>query len=330
MAESLNATFFAFRKRERGGVLTRASLAFVIAALVLYAAFIAAFWTQLAPIMSWYADLIAAMAGGQYDPAAMQGMTVPAGIGFVALGGIVWLFFFCVLFAAYEAACLRWMIHGETGGFMGLSLGAHTWRVYSTYWLWFVLYMAFSIVMGILLAVVMMVFAMSSLSGGGDPAAVLVALPVYYVVQYGLMIYFGVRFAPAAATSIARRKFSFFQAWTVTKGRFWALFGAFFLLFVIYWVWMIAYFAIWLVAVAGPVAPDLSAINFSDPQQLSRAYMEFAQAYFRSMLEPRTWVVLGVLQVISWIVALFFYVALFGVNARAAAAALAEGKIQQA
>ena len=263
MAESLNATFFAFRKRERGGVLTRASLAFVIAALVLYAAFIAAFWTQLAPIMSWYADLIAAMAGGQYDPAAMQGMTVPAGIGFVALGGIVWLFFFCVLFAAYEAACLRWMIHGETGGFMGLSLGAHTWRVYSTYWLWFVLYMAFSIVMGILLAVVMMVFAMSSLSGGGDPAAVLVALPVYYVVQYGLMIYFGVRFAPAAATSIARRKFSFFQAWTVTKGRFWALFGAFFLLFVIYWVWMIAYFAIWLVAVAGPVAPDLSAINFS-------------------------------------------------------------------
>jgi hypothetical protein len=159
---------------------------------------------------------------------------------------------------------------------------------------------------------------------------VLVALPVYYVVQYGLMIYFGVRFAPAAATSIARRKFSFFQAWTVTKGRFWALFGAFFLLFVIYWVWMIAYFAIWLVAVAGPIAPDPSAINFSDPQQLSQAYMEFAQAYFRSMLEPRTWVVLGVLQVISWIAALFFYVALFGVNARAAAAALEEGKIQQA
>jgi hypothetical protein len=216
MAEPLNATFFAFRKRERGGVLMRASLAFVIAALVLYAAFIAVFWTQLAPIISWYADLIATMAGGQYDPNAMAGMTLPAGIGFVALGAIVWLFFFCVLFAAYEAACLKWMIHGETGGFMGLSLGADTWRVYGTYWLWFLLYIGFSIVMGILLGVFMMVFAANALGGGADPSSVLLALPVYYVVQYGLMIYFGVRFAPAAATSVARRKFSFFQAWTVT------------------------------------------------------------------------------------------------------------------
>ena len=32
MAEPLNATFFAFRKRERGGVLLRATLAYVVIA----------------------------------------------------------------------------------------------------------------------------------------------------------------------------------------------------------------------------------------------------------------------------------------------------------
>jgi hypothetical protein len=330
MAEPLNATFFAFRKRERGGVLLRASIAFIVVALLLYAAFIAVFWAQLGPIVSWYADMITIAASGQTDPSAMQGMTLPEGIGAMALGGIVWLFFFCVLYAAYEAACLKWMIHGETGGFMGLSLGADTWRIYSTYWLWFALYLGFSIVMAILLAIVMMVIAMTSLGGGGDPTAMFVALPVYYVIHYGLMIYFGTRFAPAAATSIARRKFSFFQAWTVTKGRFWALFGAFFLLFLIYLVWMIAYFAIWVVAVAGPVAPDLSTVNWSDGQQMYQTYMEFMQAYIRSMLEPRTWVVLGALQVVSWIAALFLYLAVFGINARAAQAALEEGKIQPA
>jgi hypothetical protein len=322
--QPLNATFFAFRKREQGGVLLRTTIAFVIATVLLYAAFAAIFFAQLGPLITWYADVIGAVA--KDDTTAIQGMGFPPGLGALALGGFVLLFLFFVLFAAFEAACLKWMIHGETGGFMGLTLGADTWRVYFTYWIWFVLYLAFSIVMGIVMATVLGTVTISS---GGDPTAVLMTMPFFYLLQYAVMIYFAVRFAPAAATSVALHKFSFFKAWTATKGRFWALFGSFFILCLIYLVWIIVFMTIWVVAVAGPSIPDLSNVG-TDPQQMYRTYMEFMQSYIRSLAEPRTWVVMALMQIVSWVVALAFYVAMFGINARAAQAALAEGKIKPA
>src|SRR5262249_47612508 len=42
-----------------------------------------------------------------------------------------------ILLAAYEAACLRWMIRGEAPGLCGLTLDADVWRVYGVYWCWF-------------------------------------------------------------------------------------------------------------------------------------------------------------------------------------------------
>jgi hypothetical protein len=75
--------------------------------------------------------------------------------------------------------------------------------------------------------------AMIPASNGAPEAQIASLLGVQfiiYLVQYAVLIFIGVRFAPAAATSIARRRFSFFDAWKVTRGRFWALFGSFFIL----------------------------------------------------------------------------------------------------
>jgi hypothetical protein len=242
------------------------------------------------------------------------------------LGLLVWLFPFYILCAAFEAGCLRWLIHGDRGGFMGLTLGAETWRVWSVYWMWVLLNIAFSMALSIVMMVLMGVVAVGA---GGDPTATLTVLPVFYVVQYSLMIYFGVRFAPAAATTIARRRFAFFDAWTVTKGRFWALLGSFVLLYLIYAAFGLAMGAVWYVTVLGAAAPDLSGIG-TDPARLNQVVLEFAQAYLRSLTEPRTWAILGALQVVGSIVALVFYVATFGINARAAQVALEEGKIKPA
>lgn len=319
--QPLKATFFAFRKREQGGVLLRASLAVVIVSVALFAAFAALFWGSLSETLEWYGQVIALSAANDSEALAQIGM--PTGLFALLPVMLIAMFVFYLLFAAYEAACLRWMIHGEVAGFMGLSLGAPTWRVYSTYWIWFLLYMGFSIVMSILLMVAIGAVTMST---GGDPTATLTVLPVYYVLQYGLMIYFGVRFAPAAATSIARRRFSFFDAWTVSKGRFWALFGSFLLLYIIYFAASLILGAAWFGFALSGLSVDWAAL--SDPARSNQAFAELIQAYLQSLVQPRSWAIAIALWLIGLFVAVFFYVATYGVNARAAQAALEEGKIK--
>jgi hypothetical protein len=256
----------------------------------------------------------------------MANIGMPMGFFTLILALMVWSFFFYILCAAYEAACLKWMIHGETGGFMGLSLGVDTWRVWGVYWIWLLLNLAFSFVMSFVMLAMMGVLAVSS---GGDPLATATVLPVYYLLHYGLMAYFAVRLAPAAATTIARRRFSFFDAWVVTRGRFWALFGSFFLLWVIYIIAGVVLGAVWFVSVLGTTAPDLSTIG-TDPARANQMVVEIIQAYLRSLTQPQSWIVLGALQFVGMIAAVVFYVAMFGVNARAAQAALEEGKIKPA
>jgi hypothetical protein len=324
MAEPLNATFFAFRKREPGGALLRISIAFLIGMVVLVAAFAGLFWTSIGPLVGWYGQIIAAAAS--QDSAAMANVPFPTDLFTVVGGLLLWLFPVYILCAAYEAGCLRWMIHGETDGFMGLSLGAPTWRVWSCYWLWFLLNMAFSIVMQIVMTFVIGVIAVGS---SGDPMATMTALPAVMLLQYVLMIYFAVRFAPAAATSVARRKFSFFEAWTVTKGRFWALFGAFFLIYLLYMVAGVALAAVWFSTVLGGSGVDLSGFGV-DQARTSEIVLQLVQSFLQSFANPQTWIVLGVLQLVSIVLAMLLYIAMFGANARAAMAALEEGKIKPA
>lgn len=322
MAEPLDATFFAFKKRERSGVLFRLSVAFVIVAIALVGAFAAVFWTSIGPLITWYGQIIQAAANN--DTAAIETAGIPPGFFGVIGGMLLWMFPFYILCAAFEAGALRWMIHGETKGFMGLSLGAPTWRVWGVYWVWLLLNIAFSIIMTIVMSMVIGILAVGS---GGDPAATMTAIPVVYVVQYGLMIYFAVRFAPAAAASIARRKFAFFDSWTVTKGRFLPLFGSFFLLYAFYTLVSIGLAIAIFALVLGPAAPDLSAA-VNDPARFNQVLLEVFQTYIASLSNPQNWVVIGAVQLIGTLFAVFFYVVMFGVNARAAVAALEEGKIK--
>ena len=322
MAEPLNATFFAFRKRERGGVLLQTSIAFALVGALLIAAFVALVWGSAGTVITWYGQIIAASATN--DTAAIQNAGFPTEI-FQFFGVMMlWLFPFYILCAAYEAACLRWMIHGETQGFMGLSLGAPTWRVWSCYWMWFLLNMALSIVMSMLSAIV----TGAMVIGSGDPMSTFGVMMAVNLLQYVVMAYFAIRFAPGAATTIARRKFSFFDAWTVTKGRFFALLGAFVLLWLIYMLVSIALTAAWFVLAMSTTTIDFTA--FGDPVRAETALLELFQAYMQTLTQPQSWAIMGALWLVGSIAALVFYVACYGVNARAAIVALEEGKIAPA
>jgi hypothetical protein len=160
-------------------------------------------------------------------------------------------------------------------------------------------------------------------SAQGDPDALGPAGLAAFLIVLGfliLLIFFGVRFAPAAATSIALRRFAFFDAWTVSKGRFWALFGSFVLLWLMYFVG---------VMVLSGVAVFAMGVGLTGIAQAGAEPASPEEA-FALLASPSVWVPLALIYGVMIVGAFVFYIALFGVNARAALAALEEGKIKPA
>lgn len=319
--QPLNATFFAFRKRERGGVLLGATFAYAIIALVACGAFVAVNWQAFVDYMNWTVSL-SQQSGAAVDPNNPFATAMPPQ-SVMAMGAwyVLFLFFFYLLLAAYEAACLRWMIRGETKGLFGLALDADTLRVYFGYWIWFFLLMAAYLVF--VFAIVGTVAGTAMSGQGASPDALGAMGPVVVILLALLLvalIYFSVRFSPAAATSIAKRRFAFFDAWTVTKGRFWGLFGAFVLLWLMYIVGVFILSGVAGFAMAAGMMGQMQ--TGQEPATPQDAAAMFAQ--------PSVWIPLAAIYGVMIIGAFVFYVALFGVNARAAVAALEEGKITAA
>ncbi len=322
MAEPLNATFFAFRKRGKGGVLSRASFAFLALAILVLGGFVALNYQSIGPIFGWYGQLFNAAGKGAAAAQASMMTPPPAGLIILFASIIPFMFVFYVLFAAYEAACLRWLIRGESSGFMGLSLGADTWRVYLTYWIWFFLYMAYSLASGVISGAAIFGAVMS----GGSPdltrlGPLFAVSSVIRLVFYVVLIYFAVRLAPAAAISVGRRQFAFFDAWTVTKGRFWPLFGSFFIIFVIaFAVEVVLAIIVFGVAMTGAWSTFVAAGANPTAEQVS--------ALFAALFTPQNLLVLCGAYIVFLALSLLFYVVMYGINARAVIAAAEEGKVQ--
>lgn len=320
--QPLRATFFAFQKRDRSGVMTSASIAFLVGALVIYAAFVGGLFaiTGLNPF-----EMQAVAMQAESDPGALQQQFgSPSVIASIMLLYFAFIFVICVWFAAYEAACLRWMIRGEQKGLFGFTLDGDTWRVYGTYWAWLIFcilgIIALMIILGVLGAVLGVLLGQS----GASPGA-MASLAVLPFIAIFVPIYFATRFAPAAAVSVAERRFKFFDAWPATKGRFWALFGAFLLLWVLYVIVALGLMVAWLAYTLGPQASEIFAQ--ADATAMSLA---INQAVIDAMATPMGLGTYIAVQLVTLTFALVFYVALFGINARAAAAALEEGKITEA
>lgn len=316
--QALNATFFAFRKRERNGVLTTTTIAYVVICIVTFGLFGALNFGAVVDYMNWLQS-VSASADPTTGALPPDAMTPPASI--IALAPMLFLFqlFYYVIAAAYEAACLRWMIRGETGGVFGFSFGADTWRTYFTYWIWFFLMLGFGIVFFVVAGgFIGSLFAIGA--SGGDTSgggALYLIVPIVLVLVVLALLYVAVRLAPAAATSVARQRFAFFDAWKVTKGRFWGLFGAFFLLFVMYCVGAVLLSAIGGVAVGMGAMSQASTIGSEPtPEQMMAVFSQ-----------PQVLIPLLLTYGVMIIGAFVFMVALFGINARAAALALEEGKI---
>jgi hypothetical protein len=146
------------------------------------------------------------------------------------------------------------------------------------------------------------------------------------LIAFIVPIYISVRLAPAAATSVAERKFAFFDAWKVSRERFWALFGAFLLLWLIYTVAVSIVIGMWMGATMVNVMTDAMNRGAGDPAQAAEA---INAAVLNAISTPTGLISYVVMQIASMALAVTFYIAMYGVNARAAAVALEEAKIEQ-
>ncbi|MEZ5958363.1 MAG: hypothetical protein R3C27_14255 [Hyphomonadaceae bacterium] len=308
MAEPLKATFFAFQKRERGGLIWGATALYVVLTTALLGGFAYLNWNAIGASFYWIASL-----GELSDP---RQAPPPPPEFFPLLGGYLLILFpVYLVLAAYEAACLRWMLRGETGGVLGFTLGADTWRCYGGYWVWFFLGLASSIVISLIAALIApAVWA----EGATRDQRELLELPFQFV-----SLYFWLRLAPANATSLGVGEFAFFKAWTVTRDRTFALLGSYlvwglFYIIVVGAVIGAGYFLVW-----PSLAPLYADGPVTDIAALGRGY---AEAFSSVQLMATA----GALAAVLVTAVLFLYVAHFGISARAVLSALEEGKIERA
>lgn len=302
--EKLDATFFAFKKRDQRLVLTRAAIGYFIVYAVLAAIYVALSWSSFSSLISWYAQTMQAFMQ-QGDPPS----TPPELLGLLPFAGLLGIAVL-ILFAAFEAACLRWLVRGESGGgVLGLGLGADTWRVLLTYLMWLVLFIVYVILIGIFYGIC---FAIANIGGAARIIAMLLGAlaPLGFI---ALLIWGAVRFAPAAATSIARRRFAFFAAPAVTRGRFWELVGSFLILWIGYIVIVMVVQTIIELPAQGVMAPVMA--------EMMTGGGDIGALMVEAMSSPVVIATSVASAIFSAVAGIVLYIAMFGVNARAVLAA---------
>jgi hypothetical protein len=322
--QPLNATFFAFRKRE-GSLLLGAGISYGIAMIVLLALFFGALWAILGQDVLSFSRQMSEMAAksGAATPAAL-----PPNFGRIFLIfpiELIWFFFIFVLLASFESACLRWLIRGERSGPLNLCFGADMWRVYGAYWAWFLYFFCTYILFVIVIVVVSMIGA--GLSGGNKDHSIVGGLVVFLAVIAWIIgwIYVAVRLAPAAATTIGAGNFAPLKAWSVSRGRFWALFGAY---LIVFFLWLAALLVVGGISMGSMFASVFSHVDWaaarSDPTAFSRSYAEAMSSMYAN---PVSMALYFGGQILLQVVGIVIYIMFYGVNARAVQAALEEGKI---
>ncbi|MGD9980891.1 MAG: hypothetical protein AB7H66_12635 [Hyphomonadaceae bacterium] len=311
----LDAALNAFRKRDRQFVLTRAAAAYYGLVMLASAAFIALTWTQWSQVIAWYLGLVSSISSGG-EPSAPPQHVMLALAPFYAVFGLISL----VLFAAFEAACLRWLIRGESGGgLLGLKLDADTWRVVGVYWLWIAYFLCVVVAIGVFYG---LLAAVGSIGG----AARIIAMLVGALAPIGILamlVWGGALFAPAAATSVGRRKLTFLSARKVSAPRYWPLLTSFFMVIVGYLIVSTVLSTILQIPINNAVTPVMRRI-------LSGA--DGAEAVSLLQEAFSTPLMIGVFAVnllVSFLLATAYYIAMFGVNARAFEAAADAGQIER-
>lgn len=207
------------------GVLRRRPLAVLVWGLI-YAAVVVAMMFVMQPFFAMQASAIQP----EGNPTSMMA-NVGAMLGQILLMELVILFVFTVLMTAAQRTVLR----PAESSFASIRLGMDEVRMFALTLLVFIgSYIGF-----VVLAMVLgMVAALLAAAAGVGVAGVAMLLAM--LVAFGIFIWFEVRLCLAFPLTLLRRKIIIGESWRLTRGRFWTLFGAFLVLFLVLLVlWMI-------------------------------------------------------------------------------------------
>ena len=200
----------------------------VLVWVLLHVAGFALLLLAIQPLFALYSDFLTSqLALGpnhKLDPQALQPfiarMQATGGIVFLAELGLFALLM--VLLTATQRAVLR----PEERGFCYLRLGGDELRQIA---LGFILIVGFYVGMFVAILVFGIVIAIIAATSGSAGLVALLAF-LAFILLIAAAIYGMVRFSLAFPMTFVRREFAFGEGWRASKGRFWTLFGAYFVI----------------------------------------------------------------------------------------------------
>ena len=282
------------------GVVRRNPLAVLVWG-VLYVAAIGLLFVAMRPIFAVYSEIFSqALARGGKQPLTpedlrpyMDRAQSAGAIAFLAEIGI--FSFLMVLVSASQRAVLRPLDRGfaylRVGGDELRLIGLGIFLMVCLGIGMFLAMLAGLIVVGITLAIAAAV--------GASPAFVGLLLLAQYCLLMGATIYAQVRLSLAFPLTFLRRTFVVGEAWRLSNGRFWTLFGAYFLIALIY-------MALALVLMGFALAPFFSevAANPSSPDAFHLALQHQAER-FSTLDATNAGLLLGFVLLAGFSIALF-------------------------
>lgn len=213
------------------GLVRREPLSILVWGL-LYVAAIGLLMLAMRPLFSVYAELFSQkLAAGGKAPISpeelqpyMARMQSAAGIIFLSEIGVFALVM--VLFTATQRAVLR----PAERGFFFLRLGGDELRLIGLGLVLAVCLYVIMLVAMLLMMIPVLIIGVAS----GSRAAIASLILVEFALLTGAMIYAEVRLSLAFPLTFLKRSFVVGEAWRLTKGRFWTLFGAYFVIGLVY------------------------------------------------------------------------------------------------
>lgn len=187
--------------------------------------------------------------------AAQPNSVDPAGM--FALMGEMYLinFLMMILFTVLLTAALRAALRPQERSFASLRLGMDELRMIGLSLLLVIGFFVIMMVVGMVMTIIMVAIGFAAGSGGqmgaGGFAGIGIGMVVMMIAMYALPIFFAVRLSPAFALTMLRRKIVVGEAWRLTSGNFWTLFGGYLVLALIS---MAAYLVIVMVLVVPAVS----------------------------------------------------------------------------
>jgi hypothetical protein len=209
---------------------------------------------MMALMGGWYVNLLSAYASK--DTAEIMAASQMSG-GMVAFVYFVLMPLGLFFYAIFEASYLRRYIRQDR---FFLRVGRDEWNVFVVLLIWFGGFAVITFAIGIIIGLIAAIGAFAFDSGGEPSLGAIYGMVVFiYLVIFGAMAFFGVKFSPAAAMTIRDRKIRFASAWGATKGKFWPLLGA-------YALWALLGLVGYMVAMTALVTVGAGAFAAIDPE----------------------------------------------------------------